>query len=118
MSGSINEVTLLGNCGRDPEIRTTQSGTRNANFTIATSDRWRDRESGEQKEKTEWHRVVCYNEKLVEIIEKYITKGSKIWLRGTLQTRKWTDQKSGQDHYTTEVVIQAYGGQIILLACI
>ena len=105
MAGSVNKVILVGNLGRDPEIRSTQDGTRVANLNLATSETWRDRASGERKERTEWHRVVIFNDRLVELAEKYLRKGSKIYVEGQLQTRKWTDQQ-GQDRYTTEIVLQ------------
>lgn len=114
MAGSVNKVILVGNVGKDPEVRNTPSGAKVVNFTLATSETWNDRASGERKERTEWHRVVVWNEKLGEIIEKYVHKGSKVYVEGTLQTRKWTDQ-SGQDKYTTEVVLQAYRGELTLL---
>ena len=114
MAGSVNKVILVGNLGRDPEIRSTQDGTKVANLSLATSETWRDRNSGERKERTEWHRVVIFNDKLCEIAEKYLRKGSKIYIEGQLQTRKWTDQ-NGQDKYTTEVVLQRYRGELTML---
>lgn len=114
MAGSVNKVILIGNLGRDPEIRSTQSGDRIANLSIATSESWRDKNSGERKERTEWHRVVIFNDKLVEIAEKYLRKGAKVYLEGALQTRKWTDN-SGQERYTTEIVLQRYRGEITML---
>jgi single-strand DNA-binding protein len=114
MAGSVNKVILIGNLGRDPEIRSTNDGTRVANLSVATSDSWRDKTTGERKERTEWHRVVVFNDRLVEIIEKYLKKGSKVYLEGALQTRKWTDQ-SGQEKYTTEVVLQKYRGELTML---
>ncbi|WP_422366993.1 single-stranded DNA-binding protein [Pelagibius sp.] len=114
MAGSVNKVILVGNLGRDPEIRSTQDGTRIANLSVATSETWRDRNSGERRERTEWHRVVIFNEKLSEVAEKYLRKGSKIYIEGQLQTRKWTDQ-SGQDRYTTEVVLQRFRGELTML---
>ncbi|SVE15215.1 uncharacterized protein METZ01_LOCUS468069, partial [marine metagenome] len=108
MAGSVNKVILVGNLGRDPEMRSMQSGDRVANLSVATSESWRDRQSGERREKTEWHRVVIFDQKLVEIAEKYLQKGSKVYLEGQLQTRKWSDQ-SGQEKYTTEVVLQRFG---------
>jgi len=114
MAGSVNKVILIGNLGRDPEIRSTNDGTRVANLSVATSESWRDKTSGERKERTEWHRVVVFNDKLVEIIEKYLKKGSKVYLEGALQTRKWTDQ-SGTEKYTTEVVLQKYRGELTML---
>jgi single-strand DNA-binding protein len=114
MAGSVNKVILVGNLGRDPEIRSTQDGTRVANLSVATSENWRDKSSGERRERTEWHRVAIFNEKLVEIAEKYLRKGSKIYVEGALQTRKWTDQ-SGQEKYTTEVVLQRFRGELTML---
>src|SRR5487761_1831476 len=114
MAGSVNKVILIGNLGRDPEIRSTNDGTRVANMSVATSESWRDKATGERKERTEWHRVVVFNDRLVEIIEKYLKKGSKVYLEGALQTRKWTDQ-SGQEKYTTEVVLQRYRGELTML---
>jgi single-strand DNA-binding protein len=114
MAGSVNKVILVGNLGRDPEIRSTQDGTRVANFTMATSENWRDKSTGERREKTEWHRIVIFNERLVEVAEKYLHKGSKVYIEGQLQTRKWTDQ-SGQEKYTTEVVLQRFRGELTML---
>jgi single-strand DNA-binding protein len=114
MAGSVNKVILVGNLGRDPEIRSTQDGTRVANLAVATSETWRDRVSGERKERTEWHRVVIFNERLAEIAEKYLRKGSKVYVEGALQTRKWTDN-SGQERYTTEVVLQRFRGELTML---
>ena len=114
MAGSVNKVILVGNLGRDPEIRSTQDGQRVANFTLATSENWRDRVSGERKERTEWHRVVIFNERLVEVVEKYLKKGAKIYIEGALQTRKWTDN-SGQERYTTEIVLQRFRGELTML---
>ncbi|MGH6994877.1 MAG: single-stranded DNA-binding protein [Stellaceae bacterium] len=114
MAGSVNKVILIGNLGRDPEIRSTNDGTRVANMSVATSESWRDKATGERKERTEWHRVVVFNDRLVEIIEKYLKKGSKVYLEGALQTRKWTDQ-SGQEKYTTEVVLQKFRGELTML---
>jgi len=114
MAGSVNKVILVGNLGRDPEIRSTQDGTRIANLSVATSESWRDKASGERKERTEWHRVVIFNDKLVEIVEKYLKKGAKVYLEGALQTRKWTDN-SGQERYSTEVVLQRYRGELTML---
>ena len=114
MAGSVNKVILVGNLGRDPEIRSTNDGTRIANLNLATSESWRDRTSGERKERTEWHRVVIFNERLVEIAEKYLRKGSKIYVEGALQTRKWTDQQ-GQEKYSTEVVLQKFRGELTML---
>ena len=114
MAGSVNKVILVGNLGRDPEVRSTQSGSRVANLSLATSETWRDRNSGERRERTEWHRVVIFNERLVDVAEKYLRKGSKIYIEGQLQTRKWQDQ-SGQDRYTTEVVLQNFRGELTML---
>ena len=114
MAGSVNKVILVGNLGRDPEIRSTQDGTRVANLSLATSENWRDRNTGERRERTEWHRVVIFNERLAEVAEKYLQKGSKIYVEGQLQTRKWTDQ-SGQERYTTEVVLQRFRGELTML---
>ena len=114
MAGSVNKVILIGNLGRDPELRSTQDGTRIANLAVATSESWRDRVSGERKERTEWHRVVIFNERLAEIAEKYLKKGSKVYVEGALQTRKWTDQ-GGQERYSTEVVLQRFRGELTML---
>src|SRR5579864_4522730 len=114
MAGSVNKVILVGNLGRDPEIRSTNDGTRIANLNLATSESWRDRASGERKERTEWHRVVIFNERLVEIAEKYLRKGSKIYVEGALQTRKWTDN-AGVEKYSTEVVLQRFRGELTML---
>ncbi|MEZ5790720.1 MAG: single-stranded DNA-binding protein [Nitratireductor sp.] len=114
MAGSINKVILIGNLGADPEIKRTQDGRPIANLRIATSDSWRDKNSGERREKTEWHRVVIFNEGLCKIAEQYLKKGSKVYLEGQLQTRKWQDQ-SGQDRYSTEVVLQGFNGNLTML---
>jgi single-strand DNA-binding protein len=114
MSGSLNEATLIGNLGKDPEIRHTQDGRAIANFSIATSESWTDKRSGEKREKTEWHRIVVFSEGLAKICEKYLKKGSKVFVRGSIQTRKWQDQ-SGTDRYTTEIVLQGYRAQIVML---
>jgi single-strand DNA-binding protein len=114
MAGSINKVILVGNLGRDPEIRSTNDGTRIANLALATSETWRDRNSGERKERTEWHRVVIFNERLVEVVEKYVKKGSKLYIEGALQTRKWTDNQ-GQERYSTEIVLQRFRGELTML---
>src|SRR5271154_1942973 len=114
MAGSINKVILVGNLGRDPEIRSTNDGTRIANLNLATSESWRDRNSGERKERTEWHRVVIFNDNLVGIAEKYLKKGSKVYVEGALQSRKWTDN-SGQERYTTEIVLQRFRGELTML---
>lgn len=115
MAGSLNRVQLIGNLGKDPEIRRTQDGRPIANFSIATSESWRDKQTGEKKEKTFWHNVVCFNEGLCKVIEQYVSKGSKVYVSGSLETRKWTD-KDGQDRYTTEVVMKAFNGELILLS--
>lgn len=114
MAGTVNKVILIGNLGRDPEVRTTQDGSKITHLSVATTDTWRDRNTGERRERTEWHRVVIFNDKLGEVAEKYLRKGSKVYLEGSLQTRKWTDQ-SGQDRYTTEVVLQRYRGEMTML---
>ena len=114
MAGSVNKVILVGNLGRDPEVRSTQDGTKVANLSLATSESWRDKTSGERRERTEWHRVAIFNERLVDVAEKYLKKGSKIYIEGQLQTRKWTDQ-SGQERYTTEVVLQRFRGELTML---
>lgn len=114
MVSSVNRVILVGNLGQDPEIRRTQDGRPIANFSLATSERWRDKNSGEQREKTEWHRVVCFSEGLCRVIENYVKKGSKLYIEGQLQTRKWQD-KDGQDHYTTEVVLQGFNSSLVML---
>ncbi|WP_298815289.1 single-stranded DNA-binding protein [uncultured Roseibium sp.] len=114
MAGSVNKVILVGNLGADPEIRRTQDGRPIANLRIATSESWRDRSSGERREKTEWHRVVIFNEGLCKVAEQYLRKGSKIYLEGQLQTRKWQDQ-SGQDRYSTEVVLQGFNSNLTML---
>ncbi len=114
MAGSVNKVILVGNLGRDPEIRSTQDGTRVANLSLATSESWRDKNTGERREKTEWHRVVVFNERIVDVAEKYLHKGSKVYVEGQLQTRKWTDQ-SGQEKYTTEIVLQRFRGELTML---
>lgn len=114
MSGSVNKAILIGNLGRDPEVRSMQNGGRVANLSVATSERWNDRQSGERRERTEWHRVVVFDDRLVDVAEKYLRKGSKVYLEGQIQTRKWTDQ-SGQDRYTTEVVLQRFRSQLTML---
>ena len=111
---SLNKVTLIGNLGKDPEIRTTGDGKEIANFSIATRETWKDKTTGEKKDKTEWHRVVCFNEGLTRVIKSYVKKGSKIYVEGQLQTRKWTNQE-GQEVYTTEVILQNYNSSLILL---
>lgn len=114
MAGSVNRVYLIGNLGRDPEIRSLQDGTRVANLTIATSEHWTDKSSGERKERTEWHRVVIFNDRLADVAEKYLNKGAKVYVEGQLQTRKWTDQQ-GQERYTTEIVLQRFRGDLTML---
>src|SRR6266702_2321532 len=114
MAGSVNKVILIGNLGKDPEIRRTQDGRPVANLSVATSESWRDKTTGERREKTEWHRVVIFNEGLCRIAEQYLKKSSKIYLEGSLQTRKWQDQ-SGQDKNTTEVVLQGFNSQLAML---
>lgn len=111
---SLNKVMLIGNIGKDPEIRSTQGGKEIATISVATSDSWRDKTTGERREKTEWHRIVVFSDGLVGVIKKYVKKGSKLYLEGQLQTRKWTD-KEGQEKYSTEVVLQGFGSQLIML---
>jgi single-strand DNA-binding protein len=114
MAGSVNKVILIGNLGKDPEVRRLNSGDQVVNFTLATSESWRDKASGERKERTEWHNVVIFNENLGKIAEQYCKKGSKVYIEGQIQTRKWQDQ-NGQDRYTTEVVLQRFRGELTLL---
>jgi single-strand DNA-binding protein len=114
MAGSLNKVTLIGNVGKDPEIRSMQDGREVASFSLATSDIWKDKASGEKREKTEWHRIVVFSQPLINLIKNYISKGSKLYVEGALQTRKWTDQQ-GVEKYTTEIVLQAYSGAIMML---
>ncbi|HST74808.1 MAG TPA: single-stranded DNA-binding protein [Acetobacteraceae bacterium] len=114
MAGSVNKVILVGNLGKDPEVRNTQAGQKIVNFTMATSDTWNDKASGERKERTEWHRVVIFNERLADVAERFLRKGRKVYVEGALQTRKWTDQ-TGQEKYTTEVVIDRFRGELTLL---
>jgi single-strand DNA-binding protein len=114
MAGSVNKVILVGNLGRDPEVKAMQDGRSLVNMSVATSETWRDRTSGERKERTEWHRVVIFNDKLAEVAQKYLKKGAKVYLEGQLTTRKWTDQ-SGQERYTTEVVVPRFGGTLTML---
>ena len=114
MAGSVNKVILVGNLGRDPEVRTSQDGSKIVNLSLATSESWKDRTSGERKEKTEWHRVVIFNPNLADIAERYLKKGSTVYVEGALQTRKWTDQ-SGQEKYSTEIVISRFKGELTLL---
>ena len=114
MAGSLNKVMLIGNLGRDPEIRTFQNGGKVANFSIATSETWRDKNSGERQERTQWHNIAVFNEGLIRVIEQYVKKGSKVFVEGQLETRKWQDQQ-GQDRYTTEVVLRGFGGTLTML---
>jgi single-strand DNA-binding protein len=114
MAGSVNKVILIGNLGRDPEVRTFQNGGKVCNLRIATSENWKDRNTGERREKTEWHSVAIFNEGLVRVAEQYLRKGSKVYVEGQLQTRKWQDQ-SGQDRYSTEVVLQGFGSTLTML---
>lgn len=114
MAGSVNKVILVGNVGKDPEIRRTQDGRAIANLSLATSETWRDKATGERKEKTEWHRVVVFNDNLCKVVEQYVRKGSKLYIEGQLQTRKWTDQ-SGAEKYSTEVVLQGFNGTLTML---
>lgn len=114
MAGSVNKVIIVGNLGKDPEIRRTQDGKPIANLTVATSESWKDKSSGERKEKTEWHRVVIFNEGLCKVAEQYLKKGAKVYLEGSLATRKWTDQ-AGVEKYSTEVVLQGFGGVLTML---
>lgn len=114
MAGSVNKVILVGNLGRDPEIRHTNDGSPIAQLSIATSDTWKDRSSGERRERTEWHRVVIFNDHLCKVAENYLKKGSKVYIEGSLQTRKWTDQQ-GTEKYTTEVVLQRFNGELTML---
>lgn len=114
MAGSLNKVMLIGNLGKDPEIRRTQDGRPIANLSVATSESWRDKSSGERKEKTEWHRVVIFSEPLCKVVEQYVKKGSKVYLEGALQTRKWAD-KDGVEKYSTEIVLQGFNSQLVML---
>ena len=114
MAGSINKVTLIGRVGKDPDIRTLNSGDKIANLSLATSETWRDRQSGERKEKTEWHRVVVFNENIAKVVEQYVRKGALIYIEGALQTRKYTDQ-SGAERYSTEIVLQKFRGELTML---
>lgn len=114
MAGSVNKVILVGNLGKDPEIRSFQNGGRVASFSIATSENWKDKSTGERKEKTEWHRISVLNDKLVEIVERYLKKGAKVYIEGQLETRKWTD-KDGHEKYSTEVVLRPFRGELTML---
>lgn len=115
MAGTVNKVILVGNVGKEPEIRTTQNGSRIANLSIATSESWKDKQTGERRENTQWHRVVVFNEALVNLVERFVTKGTKVFLEGQLETRKWTDSH-GKDNYSTEVVLKPYSGELTLLS--
>lgn len=115
MAGSVNKVILIGNLGKDPEVRNTQDGTKIVNLTLATSETWNDRASGERKERTEWHRVVIFNDRTADVAERFLKKGQKVYVEGSLQTRKWTDQQ-GQERYTTEVVIGRFNGNLTMLS--
>ena len=115
MAGSVNKVILVGHLGRDPEVRHTQNNQKIVHLSVATSERWKDRQSGDSRERTEWHRVVIFNENLADIAERYLRKGSAVYLEGTLQTRKWTDQSS-QEHTTTEIVVPRFRGELTLLS--
>lgn len=114
MSGSVNKVILVGNVGKDPEVRFLNDGGKVASFSVATSESWKDRNTGERKDRTEWHKVVVFNDRLVDVIERYVKKGAKLYLEGQLQTRKWTDQQ-GQEKYTTEVVLTKFKGELAML---
>ena len=114
MAGSVNKVILIGNLGRDPEVRHAQDGTKIVTLNLATSESWKDRQTGEKREKTEWHRVVLFNDRIAEVAERYLKKGSKVYIEGSLQTRKWTDQ-AGQEKYTTEIVIGKFKGELTML---
>lgn len=114
MAGSVNKVILVGNVGKDPEVRSFQNGGRVASFSVATSERWKDKATGEQKERTEWHRISVLNDNLISVVERFVTKGSKLYIEGQLETRKWTDQ-SGVEKYSTEVVLRPYRGELTLL---
>lgn len=114
MSGSVNKVILVGNLGRDPEVRHTQAGAKIVTLSVATSDTWNDKQSGERRERTEWHRVVIFNERTADVADRYLRSGRKVYIEGELRTRKWTDQ-GGQEHYTTEVVIDRYKGDLVLI---
>ncbi|MBU0799550.1 MAG: single-stranded DNA-binding protein [Alphaproteobacteria bacterium] len=115
MAGSVNKVIIVGNLGKDPETRSMNSGDKVCNLTVATSESWKDKNSGERQEKTEWHRVVIYNQNIVKVAESYLKKGAKVYIEGQLETRKWTDSQSGQEKYTTEVVLRPYRGELTML---
>ena len=114
MAGSVNKVILIGNLGKDPEVRSMQDGSKIVNFSLATSETWNDKASGERKEKTEWHRIVVFNDRIGDVVEKYVRKGSKVYVEGALQTRKWTDQ-AGVEKYSTEIVIGRFNGVLTML---
>jgi single-strand DNA-binding protein len=114
MAGSVNKVMLIGNLGRDPEVRHSQDGTKIVQLSVATSEQWRDKATGERKDRTEWHRVVIFNERLADVAERFLKKGSRLFIEGQLQTRKWTDS-TGQEKYTTEVVLSRYRGEVTIL---
>ncbi len=115
VAGSVNKVILVGNLGADPDVRTMQSGDKVVNLSIATSEGWKDRSTGERRERTEWHRVVVFNQGLVNVCENYLKKGAKVYIEGQLETRKWQDQATGQDKYSTEVVLRPYRGELTML---
>ena len=115
MAGSVNKVILIGNLGKDPEVRSMQNGGKVCNLSVATSESWKDKSSGERKERTEWHRVVIFNENLISVAERFLKKGSKVYLEGQIETRKWADQQSGQEKYSTEVVLRPFRGELTLL---
>ena len=115
MAGSVNKVILLGNLGQDPVVRTSQDGNKIVQLSIATSERWKDRMSGEQRERTEWHRVVIFNEGLVNVVQQYVKKGANVYIEGQLSTRKWKDEATGQDKYSTEIVLQGYNSSLTML---
>jgi single-strand DNA-binding protein len=114
MAGSVNKVILVGNVGKEPETRTFNNGGKVCNFSLATSETWRDKQSGEKRDKTEWHNIAIYNENLIKVVENYIDKGAKLYIEGQLQTRNWQD-RDGNDRYTTEIVLQRYRGELVLL---
>ena len=115
MSSSLNKVIIIGNLGRDPEIRATNDGREIANFSIATTESWKDKATGEKKDKTEWHRIVCFQEGLVKVIKQFVKKGSKLYIEGQLTTRKWTDKESNQEKYSTEIVMQGFNTKLLML---
>lgn len=115
MAGSVNKAIIMGNVGKDPTVRTLQSGDKVVSFSIATSESWKDKATGEKKEKTEWHNIVVWNDRLGDVVEKYVRKGTKVYVEGAVQTRKWTDQ-SGNEKYTTEIVLARFRGEIVLMS--